>query len=606
MIMLPQIWNFFFKLWQHDCRSGCVNKKSNNEARRRSKQTAHNFFLGVISRRIAFGRLKKVFNHFSRPSVPSFYPMPRKGANISKNSRPRRRKQTHTLHESTLGKQGYVAYVGMGQCLSALESACLDPAPRPEIGDRAPTRKRKQRKQFPRGHESTLGKQGYAASGGMGQLSALESACLDHAPRPEIGDRARTRKRKRRRQLSRGLSTFKYPKKKAARAANDLATAVDGVLDGHGISDADLPIIQSAALNLPADTRLAKLIKPPEQEANIPHPSPIAVNPKPDTQILQKLVKLMDTKSISSKKVNEVRQLFPAIPAYHKIRELQKTLDSNIAETLGLYSGPDYAGVDPSKVVRRLLHLGLIPGVRRKYFLISGDGKNTGRKMKSTSLGMQDLTLGKDVAQEKNFFVLFTVRGGEKFEDLNGKLDDLEAQLLSLVCPCSDEAPCEDDCPHCLNVDGHLHCIKFIWASDWKFMQLISGVAQANAPGNWCHWCAATKADIRDGLQSTSWVTDPLRFNSSPASRLMPKLWSNPSQLFLDELHWRLRVYGVILNEIEAKVFHNMEKDAGQAIIKAEMVRCGITHFTWFSRMAPVRTFFGPQFRCCFYIFGGR
>ena len=31
---------------------------------------------------------------------------------------------------------------------------------------------------------------------------------------------------------------------------------------------------------------------------------------------------------------------------------------------------------------------------------------------------MQDLTLGKEVAQEKNFYALFTGRGGEKFADL--------------------------------------------------------------------------------------------------------------------------------------------------------------------------------------------
>ena len=255
-------------------------------------------------------------------------------------------------------------------------------------------------------------------------------------------------------------------------------------------------------------------------------------------------------------------------------------------ENLGLYFGPDCAGVDPRKVVSELLRTGLIPKVRRKVFLLSGDGKSTGRKMRSTSFGMQDLTLGKAVAQEKNFYVLFTARGGEKFADLTGKLDNLESQLLELACPCSMDAPCGDACESCLQVDGQPYCIKFIWASDWKFMQLISGAAQASAASNWCHWCAATKTDIRNG-QNASWPTELDRFKSTPGKRLLSRLWATPTQIFLDELHWRLRVYGVILNEIEAKVFHATDRDNAQTQIKAEMVRCGITHFEWYARIAP-------------------
>ena len=116
-----------------------------------------------------------------------------------------------------------------------------------------------------------------------------------------------------------------------------------------------------------------------------------------------KLVKVMDSQSISNKKVNEVRQLFPSIPPDNKIRATRRVLDKEILETLRLYYGTDFAGVDPGKVVRQLLRKNLIPDVRRKVFLISGDGKSTGRKMRSTSLGMQDLTLGKEVAKEKNF-----------------------------------------------------------------------------------------------------------------------------------------------------------------------------------------------------------
>ena len=117
-------------------------------------------------------------------------------------------------------------------------------------------------------------------------------------------------------------------------------------------------------------------------------------------------------------------------------------------------------------------------------------------------------------------------------------------------------------------------------------MQLISGAAQASAATNWCHWCSASKADIRAGLNDST-GTDPLRFETTPKERLMPSLWTKPEDIFLDELHWRLRVYGVVLNEIEAKLFHKTDKVTAQARIKDEMVRCGISHFQWYSRMAP-------------------
>ena len=133
-------------------------------------------------------------------------------------------------------------------------------------------------------------------------------------------------------------------------------------------------------------------------------------------------------------------------------------------------------------------------------------------------------------------------------------------------------------------------------------MQLISGAAQASAASNWCHWCAATKTDIRNG-QNVPWPTDLDRFKSTPGKRLLSRLWATPTQIFLDELHWRLRVYGVILNEIEAKVFHATDRDNAQTQIKAEMVRCGITHFEWYARIAPGQPvptyfFFRPLYIC--------
>lgn len=464
---------------------------------------------------------------------------PTKKAKISRHARPRKRTRPVTLEESRLSKHEYLKL------------------------------KKSQKK---------------AVLATSHVVSQQRTAC-DNETFP-MGSVPQIRKR---RHPRRSLSTFLHPRRKANRVADDLTSATTGVLEHHGIHDeADLPLIKSAVLRSShGSTMLAKMLAPADQEPQVIYlPSPVQVDPEDAQASLMKLVKVMDSQSISNKKVNEVRQLFPSIPPDNKIRATRRVLDKEILETLGLYYGTDFAGVDPGKVVRQLLRKNLIPDVRRKVFLISGDGKSTGRKMRSTSLGMQDLTLGKEVAKEKNFYVLFTVRGGEKFEDLNGKLDDLEKQLLALTCPCDIAAPCGDDCPHCLNLDGKLYCIKLIWASDWKFMQLISGAAQASAATNWCHWCSASKADIRAGLNDST-GTDPLRFETTPKERLMPSLWTKPEDIFLDELHWRLRVYGVVLNEIEAKLFHKTDKVTAQARIKDEMVRCGISHFQWYSRMAP-------------------
>ena len=96
---------------------------------------------------------------------------------------------------------------------------------------------------------------------------------------------------------------------------------------------------------------LARLILPADESKTslIRLPAPIEVEPKDAQVCLQKLVKLMDSRSISASKLNEIRQLFPDIPGSQQIRELRLSLDAEILENLGLYFGPDFAGVDPRK-----------------------------------------------------------------------------------------------------------------------------------------------------------------------------------------------------------------------------------------------------------------
>ena len=260
----------------------------------------------------------------------------------------------------------------------------------------------------------------------------------------------------------------------------------------HGVMEDDLPTIRLQLAK--GETMLAKLV-----QSSGWRPELIVTDVGLGITVdVQALVKVMDTHAISRAKINALRHVLPDVPSDVKIRDETAALDAEVATHLGLYWTTDSAGVDPKKVIIHLLKNGLIPTERRLLFSITGDGKSTGRKMKSTSLGMQCLNHGKDVALTKNFFVLLTIRGGEKFEDLDGKLDALEDSLVELRCNCSLDNPCGDDCEDCLEVDGNRHCIKLIWCSDWKFMQLISGVKQPNQEKEWCHWCDTDKGERLD------------------------------------------------------------------------------------------------------------
>ena len=249
--------------------------------------------------------------------------------------------------------------------------------------------------------------------------------------------------------LNKPLSSYKHPRRKLQRIQADLDVAFHQVMVDHGVMEDDLPTIRLHLAK--GETMLAKLV-----QSSGWRPELIVTDVGLGITVdVRALVKVMDTHAISRAKINALRHVLPDVPSDARIRDETAALDAEVETHLGLYWTPDSAGVDPKKVIIHLLKNGLIPTERRLLFSITGDGKSTGRKMKSTSLGMQCLNHGKEVALTKNFFVLLTIRGGEKFEDLDGKLDALEDSLVELRCNCSLDNPCGDDCEDCLEVDGN-------------------------------------------------------------------------------------------------------------------------------------------------------
>ena len=98
----------------------------------------------------------------------------------------------------------------------------------------------------------------------------------------------------------------------------------------------------------------------------------------------------MDVHGISASKINEVRQILPkkVLPSSDKIKAGIASLNQQITEVLGLYSGPNHAGVNAKKALVWLIQNGLIPDERRIGLLWSGDGRQTGRKMRSVQIGV--------------------------------------------------------------------------------------------------------------------------------------------------------------------------------------------------------------------------
>jgi hypothetical protein len=259
-------------------------------------------------------------------------------------------------------------------------------------------------------------------------------------------------------------------------------------------------------------------------------------------------------------------------------------LNNEITEKLGLRSSSDSAFVDARKTIVWLIQNGIFPDERRLGLLFTGDGKNTGRKMKSVGLGVQCLNLGKGVAQLRNYHVLAAIRGGEQFENLKDRLDALEDEILGLLCPCSYDAPCGDDCEHCLRVEGKPYCIKALWGSDWKFMQLLSGADAPSSNGEYCHFCLDRRANRRNVEETCNCLTVADRFTYSKKPRIMTKLFKTPLLLITDELHVRLRICGVLVEGLEAEVFRRNGLEEAKTLIRDSMVATGITHFTWFTK----------------------
>lgn len=196
---------------------------------------------------------------------------------------------------------------------------------------------------------------------------------------------------------------------------------------------------------------------------------------------------------------------------------------------------------------------------------------------------VQCLNLGSNIAKLKNYHVILLVRGGESIHNLP-QLDVLQEAILSLECPCTYDNPCGDDCEHCLRVNGQPHCIKMVWASDWKFMLLVSGADAPSSNGEYCHFCLDRRANRRDIAATCECVTDPRRFEYSKKNRVMAKLWATPLSLISDELHIRLRTCHVLLQNFEAKVFQENTKDLAMSLIKDSIIACGVTHFIWFDK----------------------
>ena len=191
--------------------------------------------------------------------------------------------------------------------------------------------------------------------------------------------------------LLRPLYTFKHPRRKLCKINYDLTkackTAYYKVFARHGISTGDA-LLASTTLELARGARFRvtfqRLLN---KQTDIPESVPQGAE---EQAILFKLIKAMDVHGISASKVNEMRQILAkgAIPSSDKIRAGIATLNTQIKENLGLYSGPKHAGVDPRKTVTWLIENGLIPDERRIGLLWSGDGRQTGRKMQSVQIGV--------------------------------------------------------------------------------------------------------------------------------------------------------------------------------------------------------------------------
>ena len=199
----------------------------------------------------------------------------------------------------------------------------------------------------------------------------------------------------------RPLSTFLHPSRKISRLNYDLTiackTAYDRAFARHRISTGDA-LLKPTTLELARGAKFCVIIQRVLRQVGILEEVPSATACydndihaiREKQMILFKLIKAMDVHGISARKVNELRQILPkkAIPSSDKIKAAIATLNDQTRETLGMYSGPTHAGVDPKKTVIWLLQNGLIPDERRIGLLWSGDGRQTGRKMRSVQIGV--------------------------------------------------------------------------------------------------------------------------------------------------------------------------------------------------------------------------
>ncbi len=109
----------------------------------------------------------------------------------------------------------------------------------------------------------------------------------------------------------------------------------------------------------------------------------------------------MDVHCISANTVNEIRAILPrkAIPSSDRIKDVVAYLNGEIKDKLGLRSGSDYAFVNARKTIVWLIQNGIFPDERRLGLLFTGDGKNTGRKMKFTGTTVLKLKDGRIVEE---------------------------------------------------------------------------------------------------------------------------------------------------------------------------------------------------------------
>ena len=115
-------------------------------------------------------------------------------------------------------------------------------------------------------------------------------------------------------------------------------------------------------------------------------------------------------------------------------------------------------------------------------------------------------------------------------------------------------------------------------------MTLLSGAEPASSSGEYCHFCMDRRADRRDIEKTSSRTTDPERFKHSKKPRLMANLWDSPLSMITDELHVRLRCCKMLLDAVEAEVFHRNSKATAQELILTSVIACGVSHFRWFDK----------------------